>query len=72
MNLGIMASWAALVTAKETRVNSTLLLFAVELDAPPGVSAGLLVLLVPQEAIAKLNVIPSKNSDTKLLSEVKN
>ena len=71
-NLGIIASWAALVTAKETRVNSTLPLLAVAPGLAPGLAAGLLVPPVPQDATARLNVIPNKNSDTKLLSEVNN
>ena len=57
------------MTAKETRVNSTLPLLAAGL-APPGVAAGLLVLPWPQDATARLKVIPTKNSDTNLLSAV--
>jgi len=57
------------VTAKETRVNSTLPLLAAGL-APPGVAAGLLLVPWPQDATARLKVIPTKNSDTNLLSPV--
>ena len=60
------------MTAKETRVNSTLPLLAVAPGLAPGLAAGLLVPPVPQDATATLNVIPNKNSDTKLLSEVNN
>ena len=64
-----MASWATLVTAKDTRVNSTLPLLAAGV-APPGVPAGLLVVPWPQDATARLKVIPTKNSDTNLFMAV--
>ena len=57
------------MTAKETRVNSTLPLLAAGL-APPGVAAGLLLVPWPQDATARLKVIPTKNSDTNLFSAV--
>ena len=57
------------MTAKETRVNSTLPWLAAGL-APPGVAAGLLLVPWPQDATARLKVIPTKNSDTNLFSAV--
>ena len=57
------------MTAKDTRVNSTLPLLAAGVP-PLGVAAGLLLVPWPQDATARLKVIPTKNSDTNLFSAV--
>ena len=64
-----MAAWAALVTAKETRVSSMLPLLAAGLAPAPGL-AGLLGVPCWQDTTARLKVIPTKNRDRNLLSEV--
>ena len=57
------------MTAKDTRVNSTLPVLAAGVP-PAGVAAGLLLVPWPQDATVTLKVIPTKNSDTNLFSAV--
>ena len=61
----MISSWAALVTAKETRFNSTLPVLATGLALPPELEVELLA-PPPQAAIATLKLNPTKNSDTNL------